>query len=565
MEESKRLLIAIALAGLILFGWQFMLQKTGLEKHAAPPAPAAQAPAPAGSPAASAPANGAASASAAAVPGTAAPGGMSFVNAPPESLVSIETPTWRVVLSSRGARPIHWVVKDFRRGDKLPLELIPEGSGLERLALRRGGAQFDFTEAPFEVVENRQDGPNHLVTFRAREASGNSLSVHYRFPDTAYVCGVQYTVENPRSEDRVLVQWRAWRFNTETNQRDDLMQARVSTLMGEELAQDRIQSGFNLLALFNPDADKSFKKHPEMVHTGNVEWTILRSKYFALGFLFPPQTLSGVTSLGNPDSMRLGVRFEYPLLGRNTAGYEMYVGPVDFWKLQPAGHNLTRLVDSGFKLLVPLNRVVLKFFTLTHKVVPNYGLVIIVLSVVMRLVFWPLSQTQMRSMQKMQQLQPVMDRLREKYKNDPERMNKEIFALYKEHKVNPMGGCLPILVQMPVFFALYNVLSSSIELRQAGFVAWITDLSAPDVLRIAGFSVHVLPLIMAITMYWQQKLTPMDPRQAATAMMMPFVMLFIFYGMPSGLVLYWTTINILTALQQMQTRPGPKPGTAVTA
>jgi len=171
----------------------------------------------------------------------------------------------------------------------------------------------------------------------------------------------------------------------------------------------------------------------------------------------------------------------------------------------------------------------------------------------------------MRSMQRMQELQPVMDRLREKYKNDQERLNKEIFALYKEHKVNPMGGCLPILVQMPVFFALYAVLSSSIELRQAGFVAWITDLSAPDVLRLGGLSVHVLPLLMAATMVWQQKLTPMDPRQAATGMMMPFVMLFIFYGMPSGLVLYWTTINILTALQQMQTRAGMKPAAAVTA
>src|SRR5262249_17914771 len=150
-----------------------------------------------------------------------------------------------------------------------------------------------------------------------------------------------------------------------------------------------------------------------------------------------------------------------------------------------------------------------------------------------------------------------MERIRQKYAKDPEKLNREVLELYKQNNVNPFGGCLPILAQMPVFFALFNVLSTSIELRQAGFVGWITDLSAPDVLltlgpALGGFPIHVLPLIMGATMLWQQKLTPMDPRQAATGYIMPFVMLFIFYRMPSGLVLYWTITNILTALQQMQ-------------
>jgi YidC/Oxa1 family membrane protein insertase len=145
-----------------------------------------------------------------------------------------------------------------------------------------------------------------------------------------------------------------------------------------------------------------------------------------------------------------------------------------------------------------------------------------------------------------------MERIREKYKNKPEALNAAIMALYKENKVNPAGGCLPMLLQMPLFFALYAVLSSSIDLRQAPFVAWIHDLSAPDHLfTVAGFSVHLLPIVMAATGFLQQRLTPVAPgQQASTMYLMNFFMLFIFYGLPSGLVFYWTVMNLYTSLQQ---------------
>jgi YidC/Oxa1 family membrane protein insertase len=144
-----------------------------------------------------------------------------------------------------------------------------------------------------------------------------------------------------------------------------------------------------------------------------------------------------------------------------------------------------------------------------------------------------------------------MERIREKYKNKPEALNAAVMALYKENKVNPAGGCLPMLLQMPLFFALYAVLNSAIDLRQAPFIAWIHDLSAPDHLfSVAGFPIHLLPLIMAGTGFLQQKLTPTPAQQASTMYMMNFFMLFIFYGLPSGLVFYWTVMNLYTALQQ---------------
>ncbi|HVP39283.1 MAG TPA: membrane protein insertase YidC [Candidatus Saccharimonadales bacterium] len=552
--DDRRLLLAIALAALILLGWQLLLNKSGLDRRFAPPPPsptsaAAPVPSPAATSAAAATAAPAAGAAAALAP--SAPGSVSALSsAAPESLISVDTEHWKVVFSSRGARPVNWVLKSYRRGDRLPLDLVPPGAGLETLALRRGVSVVDFTGTNFQVVEDRQDSTGRVLGFQARETNGATFTVRYHLPRSGQLVTVGYEVSDAQSEDRVVVQWRTWRFDTEANPAEDLRQARVATLLGEELAQDRLGA---------------FKKNPEKDRPGNVEWTCLRSKYFAVGFLFPTGALGGVVALGNPDSLQLGVRFEYPLLGRKAAEYEMYVGPVDFWQLKPLGHNLIRLADSGWKIMAPLNQAMLTFFTWTHKFVPNYGLVIIVLSVVMRLVFWPLNHSQMRNMRKMQELQPVMERLREKYKSDQERLNRETFQLYKDHNVNPLGGCLPILFQMPVFFALYNVLSSSIDLRQAGFIAWIRDLSAPDVLYSSGgFSLHVLPLIMAATMIWQQKLTPMDPRQALTGYLMPVVMLFIFYSMPSGLVLYWTVTNILTVLQQMQQIRGQqKPAEAV--
>jgi YidC/Oxa1 family membrane protein insertase len=170
---------------------------------------------------------------------------------------------------------------------------------------------------------------------------------------------------------------------------------------------------------------------------------------------------------------------------------------------------------------------------------------------VVRLVLHPLNMSSMKSMRAMQRLQPEMDRIREKYKNKPEVLNAAVMALYKENKVNPAGGCLPMLLQMPLFFALYAVLNSAIDLRQAPFVGWIHDLSAPDHLfSVAGFPIHLLPLIMAGTGFLQQKLTPTPPQQASTMYMMNFFMLFIFYGLPSGLVFYWTVMNLYTALQQ---------------
>ena len=189
-----------------------------------------------------------------------------------------------------------------------------------------------------------------------------------------------------------------------------------------------------------------------------------------------------------------------------------------------------------------------------YRHVGNYGVAIILLTVVSKIAFFPLTVKSMRSMKAMQALQPQINALRNKYKGDPQRVQKETMELYREHKVNPMGGCLPMLAQVPIFYALYLALSVSVELQNAAFLCigrffgvdlWICDLASHD-------PTYVLPIVMGITMFLQQKMTPTagDPRQAKMMLVMPFIFTFMFLNLPAGLVLYWTVSNILQIAQQ---------------
>jgi YidC/Oxa1 family membrane protein insertase len=193
--------------------------------------------------------------------------------------------------------------------------------------------------------------------------------------------------------------------------------------------------------------------------------------------------------------------------------------------------------------------------------IPNYGVAIIILTIMTKILLWPLGTKSYKSMGEMKKIQPLMAEIREKYKNDKKRMNQEVMGLYKTYKINPMGGCLPMIAQIPVFFALYRMLYEAIELRHAPFFGWIIDLSAPDRLFHFNFSIPfmqppygipVLTIIMGASMLLQQKMSPPpgDPAQAKMMMLMPIIFTFIFINFSSGLVLYWLTNNLLSISQQ---------------
>jgi len=293
--------------------------------------------------------------------------------------------------------------------------------------------------------------------------------------------------------------------------------------------------------------------------TGGVRWVGYEDNYFMTTIVpqemgqatahFSVSDESKVTSVlaGAADTIAPQASKEYK--------YTLYFGPKELKLLKTMGSDLERAVDFGwFDVIARPTLYVLNFL---YKFVGNYGIAIILVTILLKLLFWPISQKGMESMKTLQKIQPKMAKLREKYQDDKVRQQQEMMKLYQTYKVNPLGGCLPMVLQIPVFFALYKVLLQSIELRHAPFMLWITDLAAPDRLYL-GFDIPwlhgipVLTLLMGGSMFLQQKMTPTtgDPTQAKIMLFMPVIFTFMFLNFASGLVLYWLVNNLLTIGQQ---------------
>ena len=237
-----------------------------------------------------------------------------------------------------------------------------------------------------------------------------------------------------------------------------------------------------------------------------------------------------------------------------TRSMSYYVGPKELASLRVLGNRQEQIMDFGmFRWLCEGLVWSLKGI---HAVIPNYGVAIILLTLIVRIIFWPLTHKGTESMKRMQAIQPKLNELKEKFKDKPQKLQQETMALYKEHKINPLGGCLPMLIQIPVFFALYSVLRCAVEMRFAPFL-WVGDLSEPEgllasVLPFGGL--NILPLLMAATQAWQQHLTPSggDPAQQKMMMFMPIIMLMFLYNQASALVLYWTANQVLMIVQLLR-------------
>lgn len=286
----------------------------------------------------------------------------------------------------------------------------------------------------------------------------------------------------------------------------------------------------------------------EFSDKGNIKWYSFEGEYFTA--LLIPVSSSQNISLnikGNEKnilkSQLEGPPVSVPPKGTIQMNYKVYLGPKVSGPLRELGVGAENLIDFGFFTIVA--RPLLWFLKLTHTVTKNFGIDIIILSILIKIIFLPLTQISMKSMKEMQKVQPEMNRLKEQFKNDKTRLQQELMLLYKRRKINPMSGCLPMLIQIPVFIALYNALQNSIEMRHAPFILWIMDLSAKD-------PIYITPIIMGATMVIQQKMTPTaaDPSQAKLFMLMPIMFTFLFLNFPSGLVLYWMVTNVLSIAHQ---------------
>jgi YidC/Oxa1 family membrane protein insertase len=300
--------------------------------------------------------------------------------------------------------------------------------------------------------------------------------------------------------------------------------------------------------------DKVLKETPdgEAERKGDVKWSAIQDKYF-LSVLMPQKAAAALAKKEGDKLVSAGVRFATPE-SEATMAMQLYAGPKEYDTLKRLNVGLEDTIDFGWfvfgswglvkAVAKPIFYVLRFLYEFTH----NYGITIILLTMLIKLMFVPLQYKSYKSMKQMQVIQPKVLALQTKFKDDRERLNKELIKLYKDHRVNPVGGCLPMVLQMPVFVALFNILYMTIDLRQAPFMLWIKDLSVQD-------PYYVLPIVMGATMVIQQKITPttMDPTQAKIMLFLPVFMTFLFVNFPAGLVLYWLTNNTLTITQQVVT------------
>lgn len=325
---------------------------------------------------------------------------------------------------------------------------------------------------------------------------------------------------------------------------------------------------------------------PEKIITGPADFFGSSSRFLILNMqpLFQTRSTSLTAEVRNPDTKQLlqaqavhvnmgdvtvekakPARFEF--LGYMGPKIEANLHPDDnarraMPELAKLHKNLYKSFDFG--ITEPIRDIIVSALNLLYKLIPNYGVGIILIALLLKLAFFPLNQKQAEAMKRMGELQPKIKEINERYKNNPQEKQRRIMEMYKQHKVNPVSGCLPMLIQLPVFIAMYSAFSDAYDLWQSPFIpGWIPDLSQPDHVFslpatlpfVGGFGVHLLPVIMTLTQYYQTKLTPTsgDENQRKIMLMMPFMMLFLFYAMPSGVVLYWTVQNVLSIAQQVYT------------
>ena len=289
----------------------------------------------------------------------------------------------------------------------------------------------------------------------------------------------------------------------------------------------------------------------DIVLEGDILWTAIEEKYFTSAVV-PLQEKPSQIRVSTAGKRIAAYQIIFPQIslqpGQDKSyGFSLYMGPKDIDILKQQGFRLEKTIDFGFFDIIAKPLLLsLKFF---YRFIGNYGLAIILITIIIKIIFWPLTHKSYTSMKGMQSIQPEIAALKEKYKDNKEEFAKQQMSLYKKYKVNPLGGCLPMLLQIPVFIALYRVLGDSIELRHANFISfWINDLSAKD-------PTYITPLLMGLSMLVQQKMTPTaaDPAQAKMMMFMPIIFTVMFLNFPSGLVIYWLVNNVISVAQQIYT------------
>jgi len=473
-------------------------------------------------------------------------------------VVTVETPLYIAEFSTEGARIISFKLKEYsnRRGGITEIIMLNRDGGYypnAYLEFYRMGLSTDelLYEASAPSLRLSEGGSGTLV-FTARLKNGGLIRNIYSFNGDNYRLGFQTESEGMNLDDDYYFVWDGNVNITEPDTVDDLRYTKAYAMMGGELEK----------------LDAPGRGEKRLNPNGSVEWIAVRSKYFIIGII-PEGNSAGIDFVASKSGAKTAERKEFNLAVKMEKSsrsldqhYTLYLGPIDSKRLSTLDVDMRATMSWGMAVVKPFSIASLWAFKQLHAIIPNYGVVIVVFSILVKILLWPLTHKSYVSMRKMSKLQPLIKELREKYKEDPQKMQKATAQLYKEHKVNPLGGCLPTLLQMPLLFALFIVFRSTIELRGEPFMLWITDLSLPDTIFNLGFSiplygshVTVLPILMGISTYYQSKTTMTDPNQKMMIYFMPIFLVLMFNNFPSGLTLYYTLFNVLSYVQQKMVKP----------
>jgi YidC/Oxa1 family membrane protein insertase len=563
--EKRAILAAVLMAAVFIIS-QYLFP------GAPPPAPTGK-PAPAGTPAPSggapAPAPGQ---PAPATPAPPATGAISPASAqaqparprPPQRLATIETPLYRAVVSSEGGKLVEMTLK--YRGQR-PLVQLGE-QGPVGLVVSVAGASPEVV--PMEMSgESLTLSPDHPRGDLVLTGDKQGLRVRetLTFDADSYGIDTQVRAENIAGAARtatIELPWitrQAWKDH-------------VERFIGQQPKEILWSSRGSVERVTDLCSAHRVSTDGEWIAVGSVSYiaaVVPKTEGFKLVAHSEDSRKACEEKTKEPTGQIVIAAQASPTLPAGQAWdgrVRLFVGPMEYDRLKAEGLQ-GAMNFGGFPIprrygglpMEWLGIPILLLMNWVYRYVGNYGVAIILLTVVSKALFYPLTVKSMRSMKAMQTLQPQVNALRSKYKSDPQRLQKETLELYRQHKVNPMGGCLPMIAQIPIFYALYLALSVSVELQNAAFICfghvpegvpliggmdlWICDLAKHD-------PTYILPIVMGITMFLQQRMTPVtgDPRQAKMMLIMPFFFTFMFLNLPSGLVLYWTVSNVLQIVQQ---------------
>ncbi|MBW2613692.1 MAG: membrane protein insertase YidC [Deltaproteobacteria bacterium] len=546
--EQGRVLIAIALSFVVFIGWNFFFVEKPEVKQQQPAELAASAAEQKLHPGSS--------------PGVPAEKSTdAFVQ--PEQMTSKDIAEARTITV---ATPLYTV------------RLSEDGAILKSFKLENYREQAHKNAAKKELIEPENNGQNLKMSFSGNSLAGLETAVFDAdaLEDTIHVTrGTRTVTFTWQSESGVVIEKR-FSFSPETYLIDMNLVVKNGSMGGfTDSVTVEIQKQYGQknggYAFEGPSAlldgkleqVKIKKIEDKNALRGSFGWIALEDRYF-MRSLIPAESADGLMKLAVRGERLVVSKLQRPErvfhAGETVSyDYKIFFGPKRMALLNNLGFDLGKAVQFGMFSIIA--KPLLWFMNLIYSVIPNYGVAIILLTIVTKILLWPLGNKSYKSMNEMKKIQPLMAELREKYKNDKKQMNQELMALYKTYKINPMGGCLPMVLQIPVFFALYRMLYQAIELRHTPFMFWINDLSAPDRLfnfditipfMQPPFGIPVLTLVMGATMFLQQKMSPPpgDPTQAKMMMLMPVVFTFIFINFSSGLVLYWLVNNVLSIGQQ---------------